>query len=98
LANALKFTRPCDQAEIHVGFTQANAETVYFVRDNGVGFDMRHAESMFLPFHRLHKAQHFEGSGIGLALVKRIIERHAGRIWAESEVDQGATFYFTLGV
>lgn len=98
LANAMKFTQPCGQPEIHVGFSQANRETVYFVRDNGVGFDMRHAESMFLPFHRLHKTQHFEGSGIGLALVKRIIERHAGRIWAESGVDQGATFYFTLGV
>jgi signal transduction histidine kinase len=97
LANALKFTRPRDRAEIHVGFMQPDGETVYFVRDNGVGFDMRHAAPMFLAFQRLHKAHDFEGSGVGLALVKRIIERHAGRIWAEGASDCGATFYFTLG-
>jgi len=97
LANALKFTRPRERPEIHVGFNQPDGETVYFVRDNGVGFDMIYSESMFLAFHRLHKAHDFEGSGIGLALVKRIIERHTGRIWAEGQPDQGATFYFTLG-
>ena len=97
MANALKFTRPRERAEIRVGFTQLNGETVYFVRDNGVGFDMHHVDSMFLAFHRLHKTHNFEGSGVGLALVKRIIERHEGRIWAEGETNRGATFYFTLG-
>ncbi len=97
LANALKFTRTRERAEIRVGFSQSDGETIYFVRDNGVGFDMSHSESIFLVFHRLHKAHDFEGSGVGLALVKRIIERHNGRIWAEGQTDQGATFYFTLG-
>jgi signal transduction histidine kinase len=97
LANALKFRCPNEKAEIRVGFTQADGETVYFVRDNGVGFDMDHSESIFLAFHRLHKAAGFEGSGVGLALVKRIVERHDGRIWAEGETGRGATLYFTLG-
>ncbi len=97
LTNSLKFTRPRERAKIHVGFTQPNGETVYFVRDNGVGFDMRHSDSIFVAFHRLYRAQHFEGSGVGLALVKRIIERHSGRVWAEGQPDQGATIYLTLG-
>jgi PAS domain S-box-containing protein len=97
LANALKFTQPRERAEIRVGFSQSNGETVYFVHDNGVGFDETHSKSIFVVFHRLHRTQHFKGSGVGLALVKRIVERHDGRIWAEGEVDRGATFYFTLG-
>lgn len=97
LANAMKFTRACERPEIHVGFTETNGETVYFVRDNGVGFDMSQSESIFLAFHRLSNARNFEGSGVGLALVKRVIERHHGRIWADSKEDCGATFYFTLG-
>ena len=97
LANALKFTRLCESAKIHVGVTQSDGEAVYFVRDNGVGFDMSDSESIFLAFHRLHQTCQFEGSGVGLALVKRIIERHGGRIWAEGQTDSGATFYFTLG-
>lgn len=97
LTNALKFTRSHEQAEIQVGFTQPNGEAVYFVRDNGIGFSMSHSDSIFLAFHRLHRTHDFEGSGVGLALVKRIIERHGGRIWAESQTGQGATFYFTLG-
>ncbi|MFO7974441.1 MAG: ATP-binding protein [Candidatus Hydrogenedentota bacterium] len=97
LANALKFTRLCEHPKIRVGFTETNGKTVYFVRDNGVGFDMSHSESIFLAFHRLNRAQDFEGSGVGLALVKRVIERHNGRIWAESEKGRGATFYFALG-
>jgi len=97
LANALKFTRACERAEIRVGCTGTGDATVYFVRDNGVGFDMSHSESIFLAFHRFHRAPDFEGSGVGLALVKRIVERHGGRVWAEGAVERGATIYFTLG-
>ena len=97
MANALKFTRRRDRPRITIGCTETNGETVYFVQDNGVGFDMADLDALFVPFRRLHKQADFEGTGIGLALVKRIIERHGGRIWALGEVDQGATFYFTLG-
>lgn len=97
LGNALKFTQQRERTEVGVGFTETNNETVYFIRDNGIGFDMRELESLFLPFHRLTNARDFVGSGIGLALAKRIIERHDGRIWVESKKDSGTTFYFTLG-
>lgn len=96
LTNALKFTRSRERAEIHVGFPETVSETIYFVRDNGVGFDEKHADTMFLPFHRLHRDQGFEGSGLGLALVKRIVECHGGRIWPESQASRGTTMYFTL--
>lgn len=96
LANAVKFTRTRDKSQIETGSTTINGESVYFVRDNGIGFDMTKADTMFLAFQRLHKEFGFEGSGVGLALVKRIIERHHGRIWAEGKPNDGATFYFTL--
>ncbi len=97
LGNALKFTRLEATTKIHVGFVEVDGRVAYFVQDNGVGFEMIHADSVFDAFHRLHRGQHFEGSGVGLALVKRIIERHGGTIWAEGRVNEGATFYFTLG-
>jgi PAS domain S-box-containing protein len=96
LANALKFTRRCELAEIRVGFEHNGHGSAYFVQDNGVGFGDEYAESIFLPFHRLNKRQDFEGSGIGLALVKRIVEHHSGRIWARSEPGVGTTIFFTL--
>lgn len=96
LANAVKFTRTREKSQIETGSTTIDEAVVYFVRDNGIGFDMTEADTMFMAFQRLHKALGFEGSGVGLALVKRIIERHQGRIWAEGTPNVGATFYFTL--
>ena len=97
LSNAVKYTRPRDPARIEIGFRdEGKEELVIFVRDNGVGFDMRHSQGLFEPFHRLHRAEEFEGTGIGLANVRRIVSRHGGRAWAEGIVDGGATFYFTL--
>jgi PAS domain S-box-containing protein len=98
LDNAVKFTGPRAQARIEFGKTELDGGSAFFVRDNGVGFDMRYASKLFGTFQRLHKASEFPGTGIGLATVKRVIERHGGRVWAEGRVGEGASFFFTLGV
>jgi len=97
LDNAVKFTGRRPDARIEVGTAEDRGETAFFVRDNGAGFDMAHAGALFGAFQRLHKASEFSGTGIGLATVQRVIHRFGGRVWAEAQVDNGATFYFTLG-
>ena len=97
ISNAIKYTRTRAQARIQVGHMKQDAETVIFIRDNGVGFSMKYADKLFGVFQRLHRADQFEGSGVGLATAARITRRHGGRIWAEAETDKGATFLFTLG-
>lgn len=97
LSNAVKFTRPRAQAVIEVGVESENGLIAIYVRDNGVGFDPQYAEKLFGVFQRLHRQEDFEGTGIGLATVQRIVQKHRGRIWAEGRPDGGATFYFTLG-
>ena len=96
LSNAVKYTRPRETAVIQIGSAEVKGEPVIFVRDNGVGFSMKYADKLFGVFQRLHPAEDFEGTGVGLATVERIVRKHGGTIWAEAGVDKGATFYFTI--
>jgi PAS domain S-box-containing protein len=97
LGNAWKFSSKVAKPRIELGITEQNGKPTYFIRDNGAGFDMEYADKLFKPFQRLHMASEFDGTGIGLSLVQRIIHRHGGRVWAEGKVGEGATLYFTLG-
>lgn len=98
ISNAVKYTRPREIAVIEIGETIMGRERTFFVRDNGVGFDMKNANKLFVPFQRLHRHEEFEGTGIGLATVQRIVEKHKGRVWVESKVGVGSTFFFTLNM
>jgi signal transduction histidine kinase len=96
LSNAFKFTRDRERAVVEVGGRDEEDQRIYFVRDNGAGFDMQYAKRLFGVFQRMHRRDEFEGTGVGLSLAHRIIERHGGRMWADAEVDRGATFHFSL--
>jgi light-regulated signal transduction histidine kinase (bacteriophytochrome) len=96
ISNALKYSRKKETAVIEIGGKIENDKTIFYIKDNGVGFDMKYADKLFGVFQRLHKARDFEGIGIGLANVNRIITRHGGKCWAESEVSRGSTFFFSV--
>jgi light-regulated signal transduction histidine kinase (bacteriophytochrome) len=96
LDNAIKYTRPRKKAVINIDYKEEKEEFIFCIHDNGVGFDMNYAQKLFGAFQRLHSTDEFEGTGIGLSNVRRIISRHSGRTWAEAELDKGASFYFSL--
>ncbi|MBI3579299.1 MAG: GHKL domain-containing protein, partial [Ignavibacteriales bacterium] len=96
ISNAVKFSRTRPEPFVEIGARQSADETIYYVKDNGVGFDMRYADKLFGVFQRLHTTEEFEGTGVGLAIVHRIITRHGGRVWAEAALNEGATFFFSL--
>ena len=97
LSNAVKYTRGRERALVETGCESSNGEDIYYVRDNGAGFDMKYAHKLFGVFQRLHRAEDFEGTGVGLAIVQRVVQRHGGRVWADAKEGDGAIFRFTFG-
>ena len=96
LSNAIKYTRPREMARIEVGSEELGKEHLYYVKDNGIGFSSEQADKLFGFFQRLHEGKGIEGTGIGLMIIKRIVEKHCGTVWADGDVGKGATFYFSL--